>query len=391
MFIDRNIKYRDILIFALIGIVGYKLIDNYDYFFNVLNKGISILSPFVNAFIIAYILNPIVSAIEKYFNLKRSLSIAITYIMLIGVIFIILFFSIPSVVDSILNITAEIPTYIAKSQEWINMGLQNDRINELITQAGIMNNIKDLATQVGNISVNILQGFAIYLLSLTSNVVNVVFGFLISIYVLADKDKLLKMAKTIIFMILREKNGKRVINFIRIYNNMIGTYVGIKAIDSAIIGFIALIALLILGAPYAPLLAVIVGVTNMIPYFGPLVGIVISATVTIFSSFMVSIMVIIVLFGLQQFDAWYLEPKLIGKKVGVSPLAIIFGVTLGGGMLGPVGMILGSPTMATIRIYYNKMVERFKRKNMELVKQENLDSHIDEDKNDEKQKSNERG
>ena len=83
MFIDRNIKYRDILIFALIGVVGYKLIDNYDYFFNVLNKGISILSPFVNAFIIAYILNPIVSAIEKYFNLKRSLSIAITYIMLI--------------------------------------------------------------------------------------------------------------------------------------------------------------------------------------------------------------------------------------------------------------------------------------------------------------------
>ncbi len=391
MFIDRNIKYRDILIFALIGVVGYKLIDNYDYFFNVLNKGISILSPFVNAFIIAYILNPIVSAIEKYFNLKRSLSIAITYIMLIGVIFIILFFSIPSVVDSILNITAEIPTYIAKSQEWINMGLENDRINELITQAGIMNNIKDLATQVGNISVNILQGFAIYLLSLTSNVVNVVFGFLISIYVLADKDKLLKMARTIIFMILREKNGKRVINFIRIYNNMIGTYVGIKAIDSAIIGFIALIALLILGAPYAPLLAVIVGVTNMIPYFGPLVGIIISATVTVFSSFMISIMVIIVLFGLQQFDAWYLEPKLIGKKVGVSPLAIIFGVTLGGGMLGPVGMILGSPTMATIRIYYNRMVEKFKSRNMELAKQEELDDHIEEEEKDEKQNNNERG
>lgn len=391
MFIDRNIKYRDILIFALIGVVGYKLIDNYDYFFNILNKGMSILSPFINALIIAYILNPIVSVIEKNFNMKRGFSIALTYIMLVGVIFVILFFSIPSVVDSILNITADIPMYISKSQEWINMGLENDRINDLITQAGLMNNIKDLATQIGNISMNLLQGFAMYLLSLTSNIVNVVFGFLISIYVLADKDKLLRMIRTIIFMVLREKNGKRVINFIRIYNNMIGTYVGIKAIDSAIIGFIALIALLILGAPYAPLLAVIVGVTNMIPYFGPLVGIVISATVTIFSSFMVSIMVIIVLFGLQQFDAWYLEPKLIGKKVGVSPLAIIFGVTLGGGMLGPVGMILGSPTMATIRIYYNKMVEKFKRKNMELVKQENLDSHIDEDKNDEKQKSNERG
>lgn len=254
MFINKNIKYRDILIFALIGIVGYKLIDNYDYFFKVINKGIAILSPFVYAFICAYILNPIVSGIEKNFNIKRSLSIAITYLMLVGVVFIILFFTIPSVVDSILNITAEIPVYISKSQEWINIGLQNQRVNELITQAGLLNNLKDLATEVGNISMNLLQGFAIYLLSLTSNLVNIVLGFLISIYVLADKDKLVRMARTIIFMVLREKNGKRVINFIRIYNKMIGTYVGIKAIDSAIIGTIALIGLLILGAPYAPLL-----------------------------------------------------------------------------------------------------------------------------------------
>ena len=92
MFIDRNIKYRDILIFALIGVVGYKLIDNYNYFFDILSKGIAILSPFIYAFICAYVLNPIVSALEKNFNVKRGTSIAITYLILVGVIFIILFF-----------------------------------------------------------------------------------------------------------------------------------------------------------------------------------------------------------------------------------------------------------------------------------------------------------
>lgn len=378
MFIDRNIKYRDILIFALIGVVGYKLIDNYNYFFGILSKGIAILSPFIYAFICAYVLNPIVSALEKNFNVKRGTSIAITYLILVGVIFIILFFTIPSVVDSILNITAEIPQYIAKSQEWINLCLKNERINELINQAGLLNNLKELATEVGNVSMNLLQGFAMNLLSMTSNLVNIVLGFLISIYVLADKDKLVRTARTITFMILKEKNGKRFMDFISIYNNMIGTYVGIKAIDSAIIGLIALVGLLILGVPYAPLLAVIVGITNMIPYFGPLVGIIISGGVTIFSSLMLAIMVIIMLLGIQQFDAWFLEPKLIGKKVGVSPLAIIFGVTLGGGILGPVGMILGSPTMATLRIYYNKVFEKFKSQNQELVSNEKLDEHMDE-------------
>lgn len=378
MFINNNIKYRDILIFALIGVVGYKIIDNYDYFFNIVNKGVTILTPFIYAFICAYILNPVVSIIEKKFHIHRSISIAITYLILVGVIFIILFFTIPSLINSIINITAEIPIYISKSQEWVNMAIKNERINQLITQAGLLNNIKDLATQIGNISVELLQGTAKYLFSLTSNFVNVILGFLISIYVLADKDKLLKMARTIIFMVLKEKNGERVINFVKIYSKMIGSYVGIKAIDSAIIGTIALIGLLIFRVPYAPLLAVVVGITNMIPYFGPLVGIIISGVVTVFSSVILTIIVVIMLLCLQQFDAWYLEPKLVGKKVGVSPLAIVFGVTLGGGILGPIGMILGSPTMATVRIYYNKIFERFKAKNEELVKKEGLDNNIEE-------------
>lgn len=373
MFINKNIKYRDILIFALIGVAGYKIIDNYQYFFGKITQAFSILSPFIYALVCAYVLNPIVKCFEKKFNFKRSIAIALTYLILIGIIFVGLFFTIPSVVDSILNITTEIPNYMVKVQDSINLGLTNERVNELITQSGILSNIQKIATQIGNMSMELLQNFAIYLISLTSNLVNVVLGFLISIYVLIEKDNIVKIAKTIIYMILKEKNGTRLLSFIRTYNKMIGMYVGIKAIDSMIIGSLALIGLVVLKIPYAPLLALIVGVTNMIPYFGPLVGIVISSVVTLFSSPLQAVIVALILFALQQFDAWYLEPKLIGKKVGVSPLAIIFGVTLGGGILGPVGMILGSPTMATARIYYNKLVDKFKESNKELVKKENLD------------------
>ena len=373
MLINKNIKYREILILALIGIVGYKIIDNYKYFFSILSRGLVILSPFIYALICAYVLNPVIKCFERKFNFKRSIAILLTYLILIGIVFIGLFVTIPSVIDSILNITGEIPSYMIEVQHWINLCISNERINELITQSGLLSNIQNITTQMGNISMNLLQNVALYLISLTSDLVNIIFGFLISIYVLIEKDDLAKMTKTITYMIFKEKNGKCLLSFIKTYNKMIGIYIGIKAIDSLIIGSIALVALIILKAPYAILLAFIVGITNMIPYFGPLIGIVVSAVVTLFSSPVLAIAVAIMLLALQQFDAWYLEPKLIGNKVGVSTLAIIFGVSLGGGILGPVGMLLGSPTMATIRIYYNKSVEKFKDSNKELVKKENLD------------------
>lgn len=373
MIVNKNMKYKEILIFALIGIAGYKIIDNYKYFFGIVSKLITILTPFIYAFICAYVLDPIVKLFERKFHIKRSISILLTYCILIGVVFVGLFFTIPSVVDSILNITSEIPNYVLKVQEFINLLISNERINELIVQSGFMTQIQELTTHIGEISMNILQGIALYLVSITSNIVNIVLGFLISIYVLIEKKNIMRVAKTTVYMILKEKKGTFLLSFIRTYNKMIGMYVGIKAIDSMIIGSMALIGLIILKIPYAPLLALLVGITNMIPYFGPLVGIVISSGVTLFSSLIQAVAVAVMLFALQQFDAWYLEPKLIGKKVGVSPLAIILGVTLGGGILGPIGMILGSPTMATARIYYNKIVEKFKESNKELVKREKLD------------------
>ena len=373
MFINKNIKYRDILIFALIGVIGYKLIDNYDYFFDIGKKILSIISPFIYAMICAYVLNPVVSFFEKKLKMKRVISIAITYFIIIALVFIILFFTIPSIIDSILNITKEMPTYVEVVQKWINAILENERIKGLIIQAGLLNKFQEMSSQIGNVTIGLLQNLAMYLLSFTSNLLNVILGFLISVYVLADKEKFVKGARTITYMILKEEKGTKLITFIRTYNKMIGVYIGIKAIDSAIIGIIALVGLLIVGEPYAPLVALIAGVTNMIPYFGPLIGELVGAIVAIFVSPMKALIVFILLLCIHTFDAWYLDPKLIGKKVGVSPFGIILGVTIGGGFWGPVGMLLGSPTMATIKIYYEKIFTKFKENNPKLVKKENLD------------------
>ena len=378
MFINKNIKYRDILIFALMGVIGYKLIDNYGYFFDLGKKILSIMSPFIYAMICAYILNPIVNFFEKSLKMKKALAIAITYFIIIALIFIILFFTIPSIIDSILNITKEMPTYVEVVQKWINAMLQNERVKGLIIQAGLLSKFQEISSQIGSVTIDLLQNLAMYLLSFTSNLLNVILGFLISIYVLSDKEKFVRGARTITYMILKEENGTKLINFIRTYNRMIGVYIGIKAIDSAIIGMIALVGLVIVGEPYAPLIALIGGVTNMIPYFGPLIGEIVGVVVAVFVSPMKALIVFILLLSIHLFDAWYLDPKLIGKKVGVSPFGIILGVTIGGGFWGPIGMLLGSPTMATINIYYEKFLKRFKETNPKLVKSENLDELIEE-------------
>jgi Predicted permease len=375
LFINRNIKYRDILIFALIGVIGYKLIDNYVYFFDLVKKILSIMTPFIYALICAYILNPIVSFFERRLNFKKPLAITVTYSIIIALIFIVLFFTIPSIIDSILNITNEMPTYVEVVQKWINAILQNERLKGLIIQAGLLSKFQEISGQIGSVTIDLLQNFAMYLLSFTSNLLNVILGFLISIYVLADKEKFVKNARTVTYMILKEENGTKLINLIRNYHKMIGVYIGIKAIDSAIIGIIVLVGMIIVGEPYAPLIALISGVTNMIPYFGPFIGELVGALVAVFVSPMKALIVFLVLLSIHLFDAWYLDPKLIGKKVGVSPFGIILGVAIGGGFLGPVGMLLGSPTMATIKIYYEKYLNRFKETNPKLVKRENLDEN----------------
>ncbi|GAA0077709.1 AI-2E family transporter [Clostridium sp. CTA-5] len=372
MFINKNIKYRDILLFALIGIIGYKIIDNYEFFFNLGTKFLSILSPFIYALICAYILNPVMKLFEKRFKLSRGNAIFVTYAIITIIVFMLLFFTIPSIIDSIAKITKEVPSYMEIVQGWIDKALKNPKLNEIITQVGLLEKIQLLSIQFGNFTIGMLQGLLTYMLSFTTNLVKVLLGFLIAVYVLADKENLIKGTKTIVYILLKEKKAEDIINATRIYHKMIGVYIGTKAIDSLIIGLISLVGLFLIKAPYALLLALIVGVTNMIPYFGPFIGEIVGAVVCMFVSPMKALMAFLLLLTIQQFDAWYLDPKLIGAKVGVKPFWIMMGVIIAGAFWGPLGMLLASPTIATLNIYYAKVVNKFKNNNKELVKKADL-------------------
>ena len=362
MFIDKNIKYIDILIIAVVGLISYKFIDNYQYIFGFVKKLYSIVTPFVYALVFAYILNPIMKLFEKKLKLKRGLAILVTYLVIIGIIALISIFVVPNLVDSVITMISEIPSYITIAQDYINKAMENKDIYGALKGAGLIDYLSTIASKAGSYIISGLESSVSSVFVLTTNLVKIVLGFLISIYILLDKDSLLRNAKLIVCMIFKKDRGEKIIKWIKIYNKMIGTYVGTKALDSLIIGLIALVGLVIMKVPYAIILAIFVGFTNMIPYFGPLVGIIVSGTVGLFVKPSLTIMIVIFLLALQQFDAWYLEAKLVGKKVGVRPLLIIIAVFIGGGLFGPIGMILGSPTMATIKLAYGKVVENYNNK-----------------------------
>ncbi len=338
--------------------------ENYPYFFKIIEKLWSLLLPVVYGFIIAYILNPLVKVIKKKFKIKEGMAILSSYLLLIVLIIVISIFLIPNMINSTIDIASNVPLYIKEAQGWIDGILNVNSIHEIIINTDVMNNLNELVSQFGTMAITLLEGTIGYIFVFSSQLVKLFLGLLISIYVLIDKDRIIRESKKITFLIFKEKIARKLIEFVRIYHRLIGEYIGIKAIDSSIIAVMALVLLSLAKTEYAFLLAVIVCITNMIPYFGPLIGEIIGFLVNVFVSPTKGIVVFLVLLALQLFDGWYLDPKLIGDKVGVRPLYIIVAVLIGGGFFGAIGMLLASPTVATLKIYY----ERLMKKNQEIIK-----------------------
>lgn len=364
MFFDKykDKKHMDIIITSsialfiviVISFITMKLIDNYSMWFEEISKLYSIVAPFVYALIIAYILNPIMKFFEKRFHFKRKISVLCTYLLIISILSVLSIYLMPKIVNNIVDFIRNIPYFAEEAQKWVNNILSNSKVQDIINSSFQTFDPNIVINKVSEISVNLLNSLVTNMVSITGSLIKWVFGFLISIYILFDKEKFVYGAKKVTLRVVRPKYGKLIIGIVRNLNRMVGTYVGIKAVDSSIIALIVFIGLTIIKAPYAILIAAVVGVTNMIPYFGPFIGMVVGFVINVFFSPMKAVICVIFLFLLQQFDAWYLDPKLIGDKVGLSPFAVIFAVTFGGGIYGAIGMVLAVPIMAVIKIYMDK-------------------------------------
>lgn len=379
IFNKENAKYVKLVLVVACSYLIIKLLDNTGNILSIFGDFYNIVYPFILAFVIAYILNPLVKFFNKKCNLTKGISIALTYILFIGLIALGSFYIFPKLYINIVDLIDSLPSISADVQAKANEFMIFFEKKTHISQEMLLNiNLGSFSSKFTTIFTSLFSSIFNNLLnsaiSITTSVVNIVFGFLISIYVLSDKELFSKFGKKVTLTILGKKAGEYFLEFLSILNKMVGTYIGIKAIDSLIIGVLAFIGLALMGSHYTLLLSVIVGITNMIPYFGPFIGMAVAFLVNLFSAKLsLAIICLIFLFLLQQFDAWYLDPHLIGNKVGLNAFLVILAVTIGGALYGPVGMILATPIASVIKIYTNRLLDKFEYRREGKKKKDKVD------------------
>ena len=204
-------------------------------------------------------------------------------------------------------------------------------------------------------------------MSLVSGLLNLIIAVFISIYMLFDKHRLLNACKKIVYAIVGGEKGDAIIDEAKKCNEIFGSFIVGKTIDSIIIGIMCFGLMKITDLPYALIISIIVGVTNMIPYFGPFIGAIPGILILLLVDFAYGLVFGILIFALQQFDGWYLGPTILGGSTGVRPLWIIFAITVGGAFAGPLGMFLGVPIVAVFQYLFDKYLKgKLKDKNIEF-------------------------
>ncbi|SHH50232.1 AI-2E family transporter [Tepidibacter thalassicus] len=353
MFFKEKTKYY--IFMLLIAFLLFKLVNNTEFFIQKLNFFTSLINPFVWAFAIAYLLNPIMVYFENNFKIKRSLSILLIYFLLLSIINFTITILTPRIVSSINDLSKNMPNYINTAQSWINNNIIKSKLLEY-SNPYLKQNINTIINEALNFLNITSSNLVIKAINITSNLFNAVLGLIISIYLLKDKENLINNTEKLLYALKGKEKSNKIINFCKLVNRIFSQYIVGKAIDSLIIGILCFIGLLILKIPYALLISIIIGITNMIPYFGPFIGAVPAILITLINNPINALWLGIFIFLLQQFDGLYLGPKILGDKVGLSPLWIIVAVIIGGGAFGLAGMFLGVPAMAIIKIQLEKYI-----------------------------------
>ena len=332
------------------------------------SKVIDVLKPILYGMVIAYLLNPIVKQIDRWLipqlkkkmsqekakKVSRSVGVFTALVMLLALILALCNMLIPELYKSIRDMVQTLPGQISDMVTKI-ISIQKDT-----SPAGVMarnllekgsdalqNWIKqDLLTKVNEVMSNLTVG----IINFVSEILNFLIGLIVSVYILFSKETFSAQSKKIVYAVFRTDHANMILHLTKKSNEIFGGFIIGKIIDSMIIGVLCFFGLTLLKMPYILLISVIVGVTNVIPFFGPYIGAIPSAVLILLNDPIKGLSFLIFILVLQQLDGNVIGPKILGNSTGLSAFWVVFSILLGGGLFGFVGMIMGVPTFAVV--YY---------------------------------------
>ncbi len=353
------------LVFVIAVIAIYKTFDNFYKVAEIVGVIFKSLTPFMIGFVIAYILNIPSKKIDsvcrksKYKivnNNSKAISIISVYLLMFFVIFILIRAIVPALYRNCVDLYNNVPDYLEKAlatlEGWQKQyGVSIFEINEAnITKA--INNL------LGKIDVSEFSKYAKGVINITSGVINIFIGMIISVYLLIDKEKIKKSARRILKILLKEERARKITDGINKINNIFSKYVFCLLLDAIVMAALATALLSILKVKYALILGGMIGLFNLIPYFGAIFANVLAVIITLITGGVFqAIWVAVGLIVLQQIDGNFIGPKIMGSMLDASPLWIIFAVTVGGGLFGIVGMIISVPMLVVLKMVVSDFLE----------------------------------
>ncbi len=350
-------------------------------------KIIKILSPVIYGLVIAYLLGPIANFWNRKLNvvlgehldnkshvkkIAKGCSVLIALLIAIITISGLLVLVLPRLAESIAVIIDSFPSYIRQVQKSVEGLLEDHPEMQMLSDEAYGRIMQHLEAWV---STELLPQLNIFLSRLTNGIIgvfnyffNMLIGIIVSVYVLMSKEKFIGQGKKMLYAVLKPHFANNVLTVLRQSNRIFGGFISGKLIDSLIIGIICFIGLYLMKTPYTVLVSVIVGVTNIIPFFGPYIGAIPSALLIFLVDWKQGIYFVIFIVALQQVDGNILGPKILGNSTGLSAFWVVFSILLGGGLFGFAGMLLGVPVFAVIYYIVKTFTEwLLRRKNLPVA------------------------
>lgn len=383
---DFNRKYNTIAAYVIICFAVCLLLViaafRFESFRGVISQIFGVLSPILWGIVIAYLLNPLMKVIERLFTrwfckkkphkrLMRALSITLTVILALASLSALSAAVLPELADSLSSIfnLANISTYLSNAEIWIKKTLENNpQIYEYVgvefehIRDDVINYVTSLQPQIKELVSGLTKGAMSFLIGLK----DFVLGFIVSVYLLASKEVFQAQAKKMLYAFFSKRACINILSVTHKVDSTFSRFISGKSLDSLIIGMLCFIGMSIMKMnAYAVLISVIVGITNMIPFFGPFIGAIPSAILILFSQPKMTIPFIIFILFLQQFDGNILGPKILGDSTGLPAFWVMFAIFIGGGLFGFIGMLTCVPIFAVIYMLVRQLVENsLKNKNL---------------------------
>ena len=354
-------KWKKWLYWFLLGIaiiLSYKIINSFDNIIGSISKFFTILSPFFAGILIAYLLYMPCKRIEKSYRRSkkkcirkkaRGLAVLTVYLVVAVLLIILVNVILPIVIESVTDLLNNIQTYFE-----IAINRYNKLPEDSILKGEL---VKDVIVNIQNINIkqyfqlDKIKGYVISAVNAVSGIFNVFVSVIVSVYILIERGEILKFLKKSANAMLKEKTYQNVDKYFNNSNEIFFKFIVSQFLDAIIVGILVTIVMTIMKIKYAPLLGFMIGLFNMIPYIGAIIAIAIAALITLITGGLSqTIWMLVMVTIVQQLDANIINPKIVGQSLKISPLLVIFAITLGGAYFGILGMFLAVPIVAVIKI-----------------------------------------